>query len=143
MTLDEFRGLAEAWGADVGRWPEHLRTAAAGLAGGPEAAAILAEANRIDRLIIGGKPEVSRDRIDRAIFAVVAAIAAEPQRTASRSIRSLRRWLIPAASFASAAILGVSLGLVRPLNIPHSSSEAAALTMILDTGSFGSDWVLR
>jgi hypothetical protein len=143
MTLEEFRVLADAWGADIRRWPPRLRTAAADLAGGPEAAAILAEAKRIDRLIIGGKPNASSDRINQAIFGVIAAIAGKPQRAASRNIRGLRRWLIPAASFASAAVLGASLGLVRPLNMPPSSSGAAALTMILDTGSSGSDWVLR
>jgi hypothetical protein len=143
MTLDEFKLLAEAWGADVGRWPEHTRAAAAGLARGPEAAAILAAAGEIDRLVIEGKPEVSAARIDQAIFGVVSATAAEPPRTASRRILSLRRWLIPAASFASAAVVGVSLGVVRPLNMPQSSSDATALTMILDTGSSVPDWVLR
>jgi hypothetical protein len=143
MTLDEFTMLAEAWGADIGRWPEHLRAAAADLAGRPEAAAVLAEADRVDRLIIAGKPDVSSDRIDRAIFGVVGTIAGKPHRTGSQAMRSLRRWLIPAASFATAAVLGVSLGLVRPLNMPRSAGEAPALTMILDTGSFGPDWVLR
>ncbi|HWF96509.1 MAG TPA: hypothetical protein VG291_16250, partial [Xanthobacteraceae bacterium] len=112
-------------------------------AGGPEAAAILAEAGEIDRVVIAGKPEVCADRVDQAIFGVVSAIASEPGRTASRRIRALRQWLIPAASFASAAVVGVSLGLVRPLNMPRNPSEAAALTMILDAGSYGPDWVLR
>jgi hypothetical protein len=143
MTLDEFKTMAEAWGADIGRWPQHLRAAAAGLADRPDAAAVLAEAEAIDRFIIAGKPDVSRDRIDRAVFGVVAAIAGAPERRTSPTLRALRRWLIPAASFASAAVLGVSLGLVRPLNMPHSSSEGAALTMILGTGAFGPDWVLR
>jgi hypothetical protein len=143
MTLDEFKMLAQAWGADIGRWPEHLRAAATGLAGGQQAAAILAEAAEIDRLVAEGKPDVSGARIDRAIFGVVSAIAAKPRRTATRRIFRLRRWLIPAASFASAAVVGVSLGLVRPLHMPQRSSEVAALTMILDAGSFGPDWVLR
>ncbi len=143
MTLDEFKVLAQARGADIGRWPEHLRAAAAGLAGGPEAAAILAEAGEIDRAVIAGKPEVSADRVDQAIFGVVSAIASEPHRAPSRRLRALRRWLIPVASFASAAIVGVSLGLVRPLHMPQRSSEVAALAMILDAGSLGPDWVLR
>jgi hypothetical protein len=142
MTLDEFTLLAQAWGADIGRWPPHRRSAAAGLAGTPEATAILAQAERLDRLIVAGKPDVSKDRIDQAVFGVVAAIAGVQRRTTSRSLRSLRRWLIPAASFACAAVLGVSLGLVRPLNMPPSAREAVAL-MILDTGSLGPDWVLR
>jgi hypothetical protein len=143
MTLDEFKAMAEAWGADIGRWPEHLRAAAACLARKPEGVAILVEAEHIDRLIIEGKPEVSSDRVAQAIFDVVSVIATEAHRTTSRRSFLLRRWLIPVASFASAAALGVSIGLVKPLNALRSTTDTTMLTMILDKGSFGPDWMLR
>jgi hypothetical protein len=144
MTLDEFKALALAWGADIGRWPESKRAAGACLACKPEAAAILAEAKYIDELIVKTRPEISAARIDQAMFSVLTVITAEAPRTTTRgAILPFRWWLIPAASFACAAILGMSIGLARPLSTFRNASHAPALTMILDNGPFGPDWVFR
>jgi hypothetical protein len=143
MTLDEFRELAEAWGADIARWPEHLRMSAAELARRPEAMAVLAEAERFDRLISAAGPKVVADRVDQAIFNVVTLVAADSRPAGFRGMSLLPRWLIPATSFATAAVLGVSLGLMKPLNVLGNSNDTAILTMILDAGSFGSDWMLQ
>jgi hypothetical protein len=143
MTLDEFRELAEAWGADIARWPEHVRRSAAELASEPEAMAVLAEAERFDRLIGVANPKVSADRVDQAIFNVVTQVASDGRPAGSHRVSLLPRWLIPAASFATAAVLGVSLGLMKPLSTLRSSNDTAMLTMILDAGSFGQDWVLQ
>jgi hypothetical protein len=143
MTLDEFRELAEAWGADIARWPEHPRMSAAELARQGEAMAVLAEAERFDRLISVAKPNVQADRVDQAIFNVVTLLAANSRPASSHRVSLRPRWLIPAAGFATAAVLGVSLGLMKPLNTLRSSNDTAMLTVILDTGSFGSDWMLQ
>jgi hypothetical protein len=144
MTLAEFKALAQAWGADIGRWPEDTRAAGACLACKPEAAAILAEAEHIDELIGKTRPEISAARVDQAISGVLKVIAAAALRTTTPSVLLPHRWwLIPAASFACAAILGVSIGLMRPLNTSRNASRAPALTMILDNGPFGPDWVFR
>lgn len=143
MTLAEFRELAEAWGADIARWPEHLRVSAAELARQPEAMAVLAEAERFDRLISAAKPKVVADRVDQAIFNVVTLVAADSRPADFHGVSLLPRWLIPAASFAIAAMLGVSLGLTKPLHTLRSSNDTAMLTTILDGGSFGPDWMLQ
>jgi hypothetical protein len=140
MTLDEFNALAAIWGADIGRWPEHLRSAAETLAGTSEAAAILADAGQLDQLIVAAKPQVSTDRVDRAMFNVVTTIADRGHRKALSGISLPRRWLIPAASIVCAAILGTSLGIVKPLK---TSTHRTVLTMVLDAGSFDPDWMLR
>jgi hypothetical protein len=140
MTLNEFKALAEIWGADTGRWPEHLRPAAAKLAATSEAAAILTDARGLDQLIIAATPQVSRDRIDRVTFNVSMTIADQALRLALAGPLSLRWWLIPAASIACAAVLGISLGLIRPLD---TSRHRTVLTMVLDAGSFDPDWLLR
>jgi hypothetical protein len=143
MTLDEFRELAESWGADIARWPEHVRVSAAELGRQPEAMAILADADRFDRLISVAKPNVLADRVDAAIFNVVTRVAADSRPVGSHRVSLRPRWLIPAASFATAAVLGVSLGLMKPLNTLRSLNDTATLTIILDTGSFGPDWMLE
>ena len=143
MTLDEFRELAESWGADIARWPEHVRVSAAELARQPEAMAILADAERFDRLISVAKPNVLADRVDQAIINVVTRVAADGRPAGSKRVFLWPRWLIPAASFATAAVLGVSLGLMKPLNTLRSLNDTAMLTIILDAGSFGPDWMLE
>jgi hypothetical protein len=141
MTLDEFRLLAQAWGSDIERWPEHLRAAAVALARMPEAAAILADEQQIDRLIASSRPEVSDDRSGRVMFNVVTAIAAAGRPTELPKISRSPRWLRPAASLICAALLGASLGVLTPLHGLFGSPPTPALTMILDPWSF--DWVLR
>lgn len=136
MTLDEFRALAETWGADTSRWPE---PADATLGETSEAVAILADAGKLDRLIIAAKPQVSANRIDRATFNVAMMIGSGHRSTVSRLL-SPRWWLVPAASIACAAILGTWLGIVKPL---ETSRHRTVLSMVLDAGSFDPYWLLR
>jgi hypothetical protein len=141
MTLDEFKVLAEAWGSDIERWPEHPRASALTVARSPEATTILAEAEQVDRLIIAARPQISADRISRAAMTVITKIGAGAHRTQLHRSFALPRWWLPAASFACAALLGISLGVVKPLNGLRDPMRSPVLTMILDEGSF--DWVLR
>ncbi len=140
MTLGEFKALAETWGGDIGRWPEHLRSAAKTLAGTSDAAAILADADEFDRLIFAAKPQASPDRVNQAMFNVVTTIADRSHRRALNGTLSWRRWFVPAASIVCAAILGISLGIIKPLK---TSTQPTILTMVLDAGSFDPDWILR
>jgi hypothetical protein len=140
MTLDEFKALAEIWGGNIARWPEHLRPVAETLAGASEAAAILEDVGELDQLIAAAKPQVSTDRVDRTMFNVVTTIAGRSHRRALGGILSPHRWFIPAASIVCAAILGISLGIVKPLK---TSTHRGVLTMVLDAGSFDADWLLR
>jgi hypothetical protein len=140
MTLNEFEALAQVWGADIGRWPEHLRSAAEMLAGTSEAAAILADADHLDQLIAVARPAVSVDRADRAMSNVMTMAAGRGHRKAIGGILSSRWWLIPAVSIAGAAILGTSLGILKPLK---TSTDRTVLAMVLDAGSFDPDWLLR
>jgi hypothetical protein len=140
MTLDEFKALAQTWGANIAGWPEHLQPAAATLAATSEAAAILADAGKLDQLIVSAKPEVSPDRVDRAMFNVITMIADSGSGKAVNRILSPRWWLVPAASIACAAVLGSSLGIIKPLEMPR---HRTVLTMVLDAGAFDPDWFLR
>ena len=142
MTIDEFKTLAEAWGGDIARWPPHLRAAAQALAQTPIGRAALDEAQRLDRLIATATPEIGAERINRALFNVATAIAAA-DRPPPRS-RVARWWLVPAASFACAAVVGISLGVTHPLSSFQRSADAASvLSIILGDDSIEPNWVGR
>jgi hypothetical protein len=141
MTLDEFKVLAEAWGSDIERWPEHLRASALTVARSPEATTILAEAEQLDRLIIAARPQISADRIGRATMTVATKIGSGGRPPQPFRRFAVPRWWLPAASLACAAVLGISLGVVTPLHGFRGSIRSPVLTMILDEASV--DWVLR
>jgi hypothetical protein len=142
MTIDEFKTLAVAWGGDIARWPPQLRAAGQALAQTPLGMAALDEARRLDRLIATATPEISAERINRALFNVATAIAAA-DRPPPRS-RVARWWLVPAASFACAAVVGVSLGIMHPLSsLRHSADATSVLSIILGDDSIETSWVGR
>jgi hypothetical protein len=143
MTRDEFEALAGAWGADIGRWPKHLRPSAATFARALEGMAILSEAEQIDRLIIRARPEVSDERIGKAIFDVVTTLAANGRRTAIGPRLRVPRWLVPAASLACAAMLGTVVGIAKPLSALRGAPQPTLMTMLLDDGSLGPAWMFH
>jgi len=139
MTIDEFRQLAEAWGGTVARWPSAVRADAEALAAGsPHAAAILADADRLDRSLAALRPQVSADRADRLAGRVATRIAAEP----APARGWLQRWFMPATSFASAAVIGVGLGLALPLAPPINGAELLTV-LVVDAGAVTPNWFLQ
>jgi hypothetical protein len=144
MTLDEFRRLADARGGDIARWPPAVRAEATALAQDKEAAAILAEARELDRLTALAAPQVGQDRTDDAIHAVIMRLAEADERPWRPSLTALARWVMPAASFACAAAIGVYLGFAYPVERPTTTSEAqAALMLLLDPDSTAADWTTQ
>ncbi len=135
MTVEEFGALAAAWGADVARWPAERRTAAAALAAeSPAAAALLVEAGRLDRAIAAARPVVAPTRAEALAGRVATAIAAE---SAARSARAgWRTWFLPATSLASAAVIGIGLGLAQPITPPMSGAEYLT-AIVLDGAAVG------
>jgi hypothetical protein len=144
MTLEEFRRLADAWGGDIARWPQGVRREAEALAQSPEAAAILDEARALDRLAALAAPHVERSRADAAAHAVVMRLAGERERPRRLDLAALARWLLPAASFAGAAAIGLYLGFAYPVERPTALADArAVLIMLLDNDSIGPDWITQ
>ena len=143
MTREEFRRLADAWGGDVERWPEHVRVAARQLAASADGLDILNEARRLDR-VLAIAPPVSADRAALASFAVLQRLAAPGDREPwYRSLWS-SRWLVPAASLACSALVGASLAAALPYERSRDQQDGAlVLGMILDSGSMATTWVLR
>ena len=138
MTVEEFGALAAAWGADIARWPDETQDRATALVSmSPSAAALLAEAGRLDRAIASARPVVAPARSDALVGRIATALAAEAaQRTARRRWRT---WFMPATSLASAAVIGVGLGLAQPVTPPMSGAEY--LTALLIDGAQVSPWI--
>lgn len=137
MTEDQFRQLAETFGADIARWPTRWRADASVAAREPWAASILREASMLDDLIGTLGPEVDAPRANRSIAAVNARIAAERQK-ASRP--AWFRWLaVPVPGIVAAALLGAYLGLsgmTLPVGADTSIADLLAVAFSYSDPSF-------
>jgi hypothetical protein len=139
MTLDEFERLALTWGSDIARWPEAVRADAAAMARDPDAAAVLAEAQELDRLLNDAAPEIEDARIDRAIHLVNTRLAQDTVQPARGWLEALAAtWFAPAAGFACAALIGLLLGVVDPIGTGQGEDDAhTMISMILDADTSG------
>jgi len=140
MTLQEFTRYAQAWGADIARWPEAVRADGARLAASADAEAILAGQRDLDALLRDGAIDVAPARADRAINRVVTALAAERPRGAFSG--ALPRWLIPAAGLACAVGIGALAATIGPLADASPDDAHGVLTMIFDMTSVGQGFIL-
>lgn len=125
--LEEFRRLADLWGARLDRWPEARRAWAGRLATTPEAAAILATQAQLDARI-EAHPQVSEARAAAVVGAVMGRVAQEAaQREAANADGwwpPLAAWLfapggavavVAAAGVAAGVVVGALLGAAAPL----------------------------
>jgi ferric-dicitrate binding protein FerR (iron transport regulator) len=129
MTLERFKELLDAFGADLGRWPDAEQAAARALiARMPEAQAALAEARRLDALLDLYDPPA-----DRAAEARLrAALDAVPARAA---VRPARRLWPQAAALAATLLLGVATGIVASnLMLDPANGEGDAVRLVLEAG---------
>lgn len=137
MTPEQFRQLAETWGADVGRWPAPTREAARRIAATAQGAAVLDEQSRFDRLLAAA-PEIETARADRSSLLVLQRLAAIEQQHRPAWHRRLLRWpaLVPAASLACSAMMGVWLaGAVPYVHAP--SDPLAVMSGVFDVYAIG------
>jgi hypothetical protein len=140
MDLERFRQLIEAYGAEPTRWPAAEQDAAQALtAANAQAAALLAEAAGLDRLLDQAAP-LAPPIVDAE--ALIARATATPQsrqadaaerhraggggRGASANGRSL--WL-RAASLAAAALIGFIIGATQ---LTDTSDASAATSSAFD-----------
>jgi hypothetical protein len=104
-----FEQLLNTYGADLSRWPAHLRASAQQcLAGSSRAQASMRQAQQLDALIGSARAQVSEARAQHMISRVLHATATAPQ---PRSRWPL--WL-PALLFTAAAAAGCATGLRKP-----------------------------
>lgn len=126
MTLDEFRHLLEAYGADPVRWPEDRRPAARALIAESAAAREALESEAaFDRML--GAAMAGRSAAGSEARLTEALVAARPRAAPPRLAVAAPGWrarvgdflktlwpygppLVPASSLAMALVLGIGLG---------------------------------
>ncbi|WP_168220374.1 hypothetical protein [Azospirillum thermophilum] len=122
MNIERFQHLAEAYGAEIDRWPETERAAARGLlARSDEARHALAQARILDAFLSLGEPKVGDAQLDRVMASLSDRLdrrtgAPPPIRLpggAPAAVRPAARagaWWQAAAFLAAMGVLGVAAG---------------------------------
>jgi hypothetical protein len=125
MTLEQFRQLAETWGGDIARWPAATQDAARAMALDEQAARILDEQLRLDRLF-SLAPPVDEGRAGRAGFAVLQRMA-----VADRKLPWFRRGLRPSSLFpATSLVCSALIGLWLAGALPYHQEPPDALAVV-------------
>lgn len=133
MTLEQFRQLAETWGGNIDRWPAAMQDAARELAADEQAAGILDEQLRLDRLF-SLAPKVDEGRAGRAGFAVLQRMA-DADRKLPWYRRGLRPFsLFPATSLVCSALVGLWLAGALPYRQGPPDAEAV-VSMVFDSST--------
>ena len=133
MTLEQFRQLAETWGSDIDRWPAATQDAARAMAADEQAAGILEEQLRLDRLFALA-PGVDEGRAGRAGFAVLQRMA-EADRKLPWYRRGLRpSSLFPATSLVCSALVGLWLAGALPYR-QGPPDAVAVVSMVFDSST--------
>ena len=129
MDATRFGELADAYGGDVRRWPEHERDAArAWIEARPEAERALFDARLTDAVLFASpNPQVSMALRDRVLAS--AATAGLKARSAWPSVRRLL-W-IGGAGWAAAACAGVMVGATVSGHLAAQSQADAVLEQAL------------
>lgn len=143
MTLDQFGALLDRHGAQPEQWPAEERDSARRLlASSPAAAARLAQAERIERLMRDFDPgkEVGQDALLRLSNSVFAGLRDKPVRRRpwwraafdhlGSALGAGQEWgPRVAVSVATAAILGLVTGGLLPTGESQTSSAVELLAM--------------
>jgi hypothetical protein len=135
MTMEEFRSLLDAWGADAARWPGDRRAGAeALLARSAEARDLLAREAAFDALLAGAPAAAPGDALMNSILAIPATARQEKRGRRGFAFGSLFPFT-PAfprfAGLAAAAMLGFYIGttsLFQPAQSLAADSETVNIT---------------
>jgi hypothetical protein len=106
MDNRKFKQLADAYGADLTRWPDDMQAEAQAVAATPWARAILSDAASVDALFAPLQTPLAPSRIGRNIGAVTAAI-----HKPAGAPTWWRRFALSGTGLVTAGIMGVALAL--------------------------------
>ena len=142
LSIGQFRALAEAYGADLRRWPENARRAAQALVeASTEAQAILAAERNLDEAIAAasadeeavlwppGEQDAALARLRTKVSARIASSPARqsPGLSLERALAAVRQWASPVhlhwAGLAAACSIAIAAGLfIGELSAPTQPS---------------------
>lgn len=121
MKIERLEVLAEAYGADLSRWPAHERAFAESLiAANPAARAVLEDAAALDALLDASP------RVTPSADLTARVLAAAPKRKASRGHLGRVFWIL-GAGWAAAACAGVVAGVGLTSHITANERADAIL----------------
>lgn len=121
MKIERLEVLAEAYGADLGRWPAHERAFAESLiAANPAARAVLEDAAALDALLDASP------RVTPSVDLTARVLAAAPKRKASRGHLGRVFWIL-GAGWAAATCAGVVAGVGLTSHITANERADAIL----------------
>jgi hypothetical protein len=141
MNIARFRHLADAYGADIARWPAEERADASSLlAQSEEAQRVLAQARVLDAWIALGAPEVEDAQVERVYDTIMnrvgrdssapVRIGAMPPGAARMAFFRPRTFLPAAAFLAGMAVTGVLAG-AENLFLPSASATTADIASLV------------
>ena len=134
-NLEDIRRLAETWGGDPMRWPEDELNAAGELLETDAAREILRAESELDR-VLACPPVIDAERGRRAAHAALVKVIEGSKRRSWLGIE-FPLWFAPGATIASAAIVGVVLGILVQ---PPRTNELVGLHVLADNQEL-SNWV--
>lgn len=113
MNLERFKQLADAWGADLRRWPESERAAAQALLGrDADARALLNRAAEFDAVLDAHVVVPPGARLTQAVLAGAPAVA-RPRSSGKRTGWQFpRSWWWSGAGVAGVGLAGAAVGAV-------------------------------
>ncbi len=111
MTPERLEQLAEAWGADLQRWPESERTAAQALLGHDAVArAVLTRAAELDGLLAAHSIEPPDARLVQAVLAGAPSDARQRVPGQRKGWSFPRHWWWSGAGVAGVGLAGAAAG---------------------------------
>lgn len=130
MGIGRFTELAQAWGADRARWPDHERALYDRFASSEQGMAILADAERVDHFLAAWQPPLDDD--EARVARIVAAAGRDAPLPATRGLRvppaprhRYGAWL--SGGFAASALLGFVLGFTQADTVQEDPAYAELL----------------
>ena len=139
MTLDEFKNLIDAYGADRNRWPDDRQGAAEQLLEASEPAReLLAEAEALDRLLAQVTPVAVSPAFKERIAAIPGSTRQERRAGRRAGWRlGLQTWVPRFAGMTAALALGFYIGTLDVVPVEEAFFVAEAETVDLTDYFYG------
>jgi hypothetical protein len=142
MTEDDFKSYAQAFGADIARWPDAVRTEAlALLRDRPELTHVLSREGALDRLLRSAQADppaqYALQRVETAIFKTLAATK-KPWWYALH-LEATRTWRFVGYPAAVGAGIVAALALPVPAMTPSSHTGTSLFAAAFDMDPYGLD----
>lgn len=141
MKIEQFRQMAEAYGADIALWPVAKQGEAGRLlAASSEAATIIAEAEALDRLLDRAARAITEDDVERVWGSIATRLADAPEPAPLSAWARLRPYLPTSAFLASMLIVGMVAGNWNAVRTAERVALGTAINAHLSQQSYLIAW---